>query len=383
MKNIIRQLENKISEKFNLGKSILLLGPRQVGKSTLIRNLHPAIEINLAKQSEFLSHLKDPSLIEKIVAPLNAGSLVFIDEIQRIPSLINTVQALIDEQKDLIFCISGSSARKLKKKEINLLPGRIFSYRLFPLTFWELGEKFNLLKSLQIGGLPEVYLNTYGPELLKEYIEIYLREEIQAEALARNLSTFSRFLDVLASASGHEINYSSLASDSEIPKESLRRYVDILYETLIIHKIPGYTKVKSVRKAVQKEKIYFFDLGVRNGILKIAEDKMTEQQLGHLFEQWIILQLIHFNSYFKKELELFYYRDDYKTEVDLIIKAKKQVFAIEIKWGEKARDEWVLPLEAFDKINSIPTRSYILYRGNRLLKLNNIHIIPFDQFLSN
>ncbi len=382
MNTIIRTLATALPLKFNLGKSILLLGPRQVGKSTLIKGLKPALEINLAKQAEYFGHLKDPSLIEKMVATLPAGSLVFVDEIQRIPEMINTIQALIDEKRGTIFCITGSSARKLKRKEVNLLPGRIYSYHMFPLTFWEMKGQFDLLKCLRIGGLPEVYLNSYGPELLKEYINLYLREEIQSEALVRNLSTFSNFLDIAATISGQEINYSSVATDSEIPKESLRRYFDLLYETLIVFKLPGYTKVKSTRKAIQKEKIYFFDLGVRNGILKIAEDNMLPEQLGHLFEQWVIQQIHSYNSYHKKEWEMFYYRDNHKTEVDLIIKIKKRLFAIEIKWSEKSRNDWCFPLETFEAIDTLPITSYIIYRGKHLLKINQIHIIPFEMFFN-
>ncbi len=280
-------------------KSILLLGPRQTGKSSLLRELHPNLSINLAKQNEYRDHISDPGLLEKVVAPISdKGGVVFIYEIQRIPEMLNAIQALIDENSKIIFLMSGSSARKLRRKEVNLLPGRIFSHFLFPLTFWELKSTLVLEKCLSIGSLPEVYLMDYGPELLREYIDTYLREEIVAEALVRNITSFSRFLNLSALWSGQEINYSQIASDSEIPKETLRRYFDILVETLIVHRINGFSKSIVSRKAVQREKFIYFDLGVRNGILGFERDKMTSEYLGFLFEQWIVNQIISYNLNF-------------------------------------------------------------------------------------
>lgn len=364
-------------------KSILLLGPRQVGKSFLLRKIKPNIAINLAKESEYQDHLKTPSLLQKMIA-VHSGKkiIVIVDEIQRLPEMMNTIQALIDEQKKCLFLISGSSARKLKKKNINLLPGRIFSRKLFPLCFWEIQKHFDLEKYLSLGGLPEIYLEAYGPELLYEYIETYLREEIIAEALVRNIASFSRFLDMAALISGKELNYSQLASDSEIPKETLRRYFDILVETLLIYKIPGFTQVIKGRKAIQKEKVIFFDLGVRNGILKIHENKMTPDQLGPLFEQWIILQCIYYNSYFKKKWTISYYRDERKNEVDLVVETPQHIYGIEVKYSEKYRSDWVIPLKSFQSLCTKPCKVYVVYRGTRILKEDQVMILPFENFLS-
>jgi predicted AAA+ superfamily ATPase len=186
-----------------------LLGPRQTGKSFLLKSLKPDLVINLASESEFQDHLKDPSLINKLALPLadTGGGVILIDEVQRIPGLMNSVQALVDDHKSLVFMLSGSSLRKLRKCEVNLLPGRIFSYHLFPLSYWELGKDFDLEKCLHRGGLPEIYLTSFGPELLFEYIQGYLREEILAEALVRNMASFSHFIDLAASRSWQEINY--------------------------------------------------------------------------------------------------------------------------------------------------------------------------------
>jgi predicted AAA+ superfamily ATPase len=365
-------------------KSLLLLGPRQTGKSFLLKSLKPDLSINLAKESEYQDHLKHPDLIEKIVIPLTEGKggVVFIDEIQRIPEMMNTVQSLIDDHKNIVFLLSGSSPRKLRKKEINLLPGRIFSHQLFPLSFWELQKNFDLLKCLTRGGLPEIYLASYGPDLLSEYIDGYLREEIIAEALVRNVAGFSRFVDLAAAGSWQELNYSKWASDSEIPKETIRRFMDILSETLLIHRIPGFTELNSSRKVIQKERFLFFDIGVRNGILGIQNNKFTPDQLGHLFEQWIVLQLITLNSYKKKKWNLYYYRDDKKTEIDVIIETDLKIMAIEVKWAEKYKPSWKIPLQTFaDQKPNKPVELIVLYRGPRRLKDDLVTIVPYEQFL--
>jgi predicted AAA+ superfamily ATPase len=288
---IERLLKNNLSKQLETSKkSILLLGARQTGKSTLIKELSPTLTINLARETTYREHLVDPKLIERQVAalPTNTHCKIFVDEIQRLPSMLNTIQAIVDDNKHIIFFLTGSSARKLKRGAANLLPGRILQHKLFPLVYWEINKQFNLEKALQIGTLPEIYLETYGPDLLKDYIDIYLREEIIAESILRNHATYGIFLELAARFSGQEINYSKLASDSEIPKESIRRYVEILDDTLLIQRIPGFTATNSSRKAIQREKIIFFDLGVRNGILGIHKNKLTSKEYGCLFEQWVI-----------------------------------------------------------------------------------------------
>ena len=375
-------LKDHISKKH---KSLLLLGPRQTGKSYLLKSLRPDLIINLAKESEFQNHQKNPRLIELIVIPLaeGIGGTIFIDEIQRIPEMMSTVQSLIDDYKNIVFLLSGSSPRKLRKKEINLLPGRIFSHHLFPLTFWELKKEFNLEKCLTRGSLPEIYMADYGPDLLSEYINSYLREEIMAEALVKNLARFSRFIDLAAAGSWQELNYAKWASDSEIPKETIRRYMDILSDTLLIHRIPGFTDITGPRKATQKEKFLFFDIGVRNGILGLQNNKFTSDQLGHLFEQWLVLQIIIINSYKKKKWILSYYRDDKNIEIDIIIEMTNKILAIEIKWSDKYKSQWKDNLEAF--VLQKPKKEVeqiILYRGDRILKDGVTKIIPYEKFLT-
>lgn len=210
-------------------KSVLLLGARQVGKSTLIRSLKADRLINLADEELFLRFSKDPGRLKREVAAIKKPRLIVIDEVQRIPALLNSVQAILDETPGIRFILTGSSARKLKRNGVNLLPGRIILEHLHPLTFWELAEKFDLKKILQMGSLPGIYLDPQdGAEILATYATVYLREEIQAEAMTKNLGAYARFLDVAAEASGQWINYSKMASDTEVPKETIRRFFTLL-----------------------------------------------------------------------------------------------------------------------------------------------------------
>ena len=209
-------------------QSILLLGPRQVGKSTLCHALAPDLYIDLADQAVFLSYSKDPGRLRRELAALPEARLVVIDEAQRVPTLLNTVQSLIDARpRRLRFVMTGSSARRLKRGGANLLPGRIILERLDPLCVGELRDATDVDRGMRLGMLPGIYWgDDEASEVLGTYADVYLREEVQAEALTTNIGGYARFLDTIAAASGQWINYSKLASDAEIPKETLRRFID-------------------------------------------------------------------------------------------------------------------------------------------------------------
>lgn len=363
-------------------KGLLILGPRQVGKSTLIKSLKPDLQINLIDEAQYRSHLKDPELIKRQVMAYKKG-LFFVDEIQRIPSMLNTIQGLIDDHPEYRFVITGSSARKLKKGPINLLPGRLFSNQMFPLTYWEVIDQFDLDRAIRLGGLPEIYLQEYGKDLLRDYVGLYLREEIQAEALVRNLESFNRFLDVAAEASGQIINYTKISSDSEIPKETIRRFYDILEDTLIIYRIPGFRNFKSSRKVLQREKILFFDLGVRNAILNRQDDHFSQEEQGLLFEQWFIQQIIAYQNYTNQNWKLSYYRDDLKNEIDLLIETPKKIYAIEVKSSKKIKSDFLKSLNFFETVSKMPTKSYIVFQGSHNEKWESVEAVPYQEFLKN
>jgi|SaaInlStandDraft_6_1057023.scaffolds.fasta_scaffold15593_2 uncharacterized protein len=382
MTHMVRRILSNLIEK--LPKGLILLGPRQVGKSTLAKGLGADLQINLADEETYQKHLKDPGLIKRIVNAEDKKALVvFIDEIQRIPSMLNTIQALIDENKSRRFVLTGSSARKLKRGQANLLPGRIFWKHLSPFLFWEIEDQFDLKKALITGTLPEVYLEDYGRELLKSYTSTYLREEIQAEALTKDLASYARFLDLAAELSGQYINYSKIASDSEINKETIRRYFDILVDTLIVEKVKSYTQVSKERKARQKERFIFFDLGVRNAILKRETSNFSKEEMGFLFEQWITLQVIYLNRTMDLDWEITSYRDDRGLEVDLIIEDKIELTSVEIKSSQRVDVKMTKNLVRFEKIIGKKTSKIIVYQGDETQNFDNgCKVFPYKKFLN-
>jgi predicted AAA+ superfamily ATPase len=205
---------------------------------------------------------------------------IFIDEVQRIPSVLNTIQAIIDNDKTKQFYLTGSSARKLKRGQANLLPGRILSYELGPLTHQELADNFELARALSRGLLPGIYnekSEQAAEKLLKTYAATYLKEEVQAEALTRNLEGFSRYFQIMASRSGDFTDFSKFASAAMIERTTAKRYFDVLVDTLIIQPVEAFTKT-SRRRLVQHPRYYFFDVGVLNGCLNILKRLRIESE---------------------------------------------------------------------------------------------------------
>lgn len=382
MANMIQRILH--SRLLGHSKSLLLLGPRQVGKSTLCLELQPDLAVNLADEETFRQHLNDPGLIKRIVAALPEGRrVVLVDEVQRLPSTLNTVQALLDSGGSLRFLLTGSSARKLRRGRANLLPGRVLLEYLPPLVYWEIRDGFDLRKALTTGTLPEVYLQDYGPDILDSYVAGYLREEIQAEALTKDLASYSRFLDLAAELSGQHLNYSKVASDSEINKDAVRRYMEILTDTLLIELLPSYTDVGKERRARQKEKFIFFDLGVRNSLLgKRDPAYFSREELGSLFEQWMILQILYYNRLRRKGWRISSYRDPLGVEVDLIIESGAECIAVEFKSSTKVYEKMFRGLVRFERVAQRKVKRYLVYQGEFEQRFEHLGLaVPYRKFL--
>lgn len=350
--------------------SILLLGPRQVGKSTLCRALDPTLYVDLADEREFLSFAKDPGLLRRQVETLSLPALVVIDEVQRVPALLNTVQSMIDRARGrLRFVLTGSSARRLRRGGANLLPGRIVLERLHPLCALEVSAGVDLDRALRLGMLPGIYWgDEEATELLGTYAEVYLREEIQAEGAARDIGSYARFLDVMAVASGQWLNYSKLSSDTEIPKETIRRFIQLLEDTLVAVRIPAFVpRVRTSRRVSHRERVLLFDVGVRNALLGIHRRGASPDQLGSLFEQWVILQLVYLNDEQRKGWKLSSYRTEGGAEVDLVIDTGDELIAVEIKSGRGASRADTRGFSSLAEVlpRGRRLRRVILYRGDR------------------
>lgn len=296
-------------------KSFFLFGPRQTGKSTLIaRQLPDAQVYDLLDAEVFGRLLRRPRLLEE---EHQSGRLIAVDEIQKLPSLLDEVHRLI-ERRGIRFLLTGSSARKLKRGASNLLAGRAWEARLFPLTFQELGSDFDLSTYLNCGGLPTAYGSKYAREELNGYTNLYLREEIQAEALTRNVPAFARFLDVIALANGEELNYQSLASDCGVSPATLKSYVEILADTMLGFSLPGYTKTHK-RKAIGRAKHYLFDVGVAGSLARRGTVLPGSELFGRAFEHFIIQEVRAALSYARMTLPLCYWRSVSQMEVDLVV----------------------------------------------------------------
>lgn len=342
---ITRILSNKIQ---NSPKSVLLLGPRQVGKSTLLSALKPDLSINLADQSEFLTFSANPDELAHRISIQNPKT-VFIDEIQRIPELLNSIQAIIDKKKTGIkFYLSGSSARKLRRGSANLLPGRLFNFRLGPISCLELTQTMDTAKALSVGCMPEPYFmksKDHAEKLLESYTGTYLQEEIITESLVRQIHGFSRFLKEVAVNSGRFLDFSKLANKAKVNRSAARRYYEILEDTLLCERLESFTTEDDF-DLVRHAKYYLFDVGIINAVL--GNFTMSQDRVGHLFEHLFFNQLMNSSFAMDQRIEIYHFRTRAGVEVDFIIKTQQRIIAIEVKTSEPANDE----LSGLNKIDN-------------------------------
>lgn len=368
--------------------SFFLFGPRQTGKSTLVRESFrekECLAYNLLINSEYLNLAADPGLFRKEVQALSKEiTHIVIDEVQRLPELLNEVHALIEDGEKRPFILCGSSARKLKRTGSNMLGGRAWSLKLHPLTHLELGSRFELKRALEFGTLPKIYLEEDGAakQFLKSYVETYIKEEIEAEALVRSTGTFLRFLFQAGHESGNLLNYSNIASQSGTSHVTVKEYYQILEDTLIGHFLFPYHK--SVRKKhALHPKFYLFDSGVERAIKKHLSLELLPgtSEFGRAFEQWVINECISLNDYYDRDFEFSYFRTENGAEVDLVIETpKKQVIAVEIKSGTKIRSSDLKSgYDAFSKVckKFTPICVANIFRPQ---KVGEIEVLPWKLF---
>lgn len=299
--------------------------------------------------------------------------IVVIDEIQKLPRLLDEVHRLIEEY-GIKFLLTGSSARKLRRGGANMLGGRAREAQLFPLTWHEIDD-FNLMKYLNYGGLPIIYQSAHPKEDLKAYVRNYLMEEIKAEALVRNYERFVRFLEVMSTANGQELNYASLASDSGVPARTIESHIEVLKDTLMAYELFPFTKTMK-RKAVTKSKFYFFDTGVANYLSEKLPMSEGSSDIGVSFEQFIVNEVRAYMSYHRIDKKLSYWRSG-QYEVDLII--GKEI-AIEIKFSKQMKTQFYSSLKAL-KEEKIIKNFLIVGRFPAEGEKDGIRSIPYEEFL--
>ena len=292
------------------------------------------------------------------------NKFIFLDEVHRLI------------QKNYRFLLTGSSARKLKKGQSNLLAGRAWQAQLFPLSWIEIPQ-FNLIKYLNQGGLPMVYDSKDYEEELDSYVSLYLREEIQSEALTRNVQAFAEFLDLIALSNGQEINYESFSRDLQISPRTLKNYIEILNDTLLGFMLPGWTKTKK-RKAISRGKYYLFDLGVTNTLCRRGAIKYNSELFGKAFEHFIILEVRSYLSYSRKKLSMHYWRSTSQLEVDLIIGNK---IAVEIKSQALIQDKHLRGLRNLKEEQLIKKYIVVSLDKEERTTQDKIQIMPWEIFL--
>lgn len=358
-------------------KSFFLFGPRGTGKTTWVKSKYPkALYIDLLQSEPYTRLLADPSRLEQYILTKHKD-YVIIDEVQRVPELLNEVHRLI-ETKKIKFILTGSSPRKIRRGGYNLLAGRALSYQMYPLTVSEMGSDFNLSTNLIRGTLPTAQLDGYQ-EYLKSYIKTYLDQEIQQEGLTRNLSSFARFLEVASYSQGQQLNLNEIARDVGVDRKTVNEYFNILQELLIGYIIKPFTK-RAKRRLVSHPKFYFFDCGVYQAIRPVGPLDSADEVGGISCETMVLNQLISNNDLLKLNYSIHYYRTASGVEVDFILYGKRGLIAIEVKKSSKFKESMLSGLNRF-KLDYPEAKLFLLYGGQQELSVDGVKVLPIDKAL--
>lgn len=370
-------------------QSCFLFGPRQTGKTTLLSAIsahRPRFDVTLLDTETLLAYGREPGRFRREVehwVKRHPGGIVVVDEIQKLPPLLDEIQFLLDSLRGRVtFVMTGSSARKLRRTSANLLGGRAWPYTLFPLTIRELGRDFDLGSVLRFGSLPPVIGRPEGfcRRFLKAYAQTYLKEEILQEALVRNVPAFSRFVELAADQSGGLVNYSSFAAETGVASKTIREYYQVLEDTLLAFAVPPYTR--SARKRLTRHPIYhLFDLGVCNALAGrlAAQPTRGTSAYGRLFEQFIVLELKRLLTYRELDWPMYYWRTAHGAEVDVVLETDGGVWAIEIKSGATIRPTELSGLRSFREDHP-DARLVCVADIDRPFNVGDIECLPWRSF---
>lgn len=353
-------------------KSYFLFGPRQTGKTSLILHSLPRVPFyNLLDTSTYLALCQNPGRLAQELS--GRDPVVVIDEIQRLPALLDEVHRLIEERR-IHFLLTGSSARKLRRGGVNLLGGRARTMYMHPFTYRELGNQFDLLRAIQRGLIPSIYFSDDPRADLQAYAGLYLQQEILAEGLTRNLPAFSRFLKVAAFCNGSIVNFTNVANDAQVARTTIYEYFAILRDTLILHELPPWRKSVK-RKPLASSKYFFFDVGVV-AALQGREFRYGTPEFGEAFETYLMHELTAYRDYVSRE-PLSFWRSTSGLEVDFIIGDHT---AVETKAKENLSGQDLKSLRAIAEEKKLK-RYLCVCLEPRPRKIENIMVVPLSQFL--
>jgi predicted AAA+ superfamily ATPase len=359
-------------------QSFFLLGPRGTGKSTLLGQAFPdAVVLDLLDLGLYAELLAHPERLEALLAP-HAPARIVIDEIQRLPMLLDEVHRLI-ERRRWRFALTGSSARKLRRGGVNLLAGRARTLRMHPLMAAELGEAFDLQRSVRFGQLPGAYVEKDPTHYLASYVGTYLREEVQAEALTRSLEAFSRFLVAASFSQASVLSISPMASDLGIARKTVEGYFALLDDLLLAVRLPVFTR-RAKRPMATHAKFFFFDAGVYRALRPRGPLDSAEDIDGPALETLVLQELRATNDNLGLGYELFYWHTRDHKEVDFVLYGERGLVAIEVKRSSSLRARDLTTLQLFK--DDYPMASCLfLYGGRRTYELNGVRVLPLDQAL--
>ncbi|MFH1456488.1 MAG: DUF4143 domain-containing protein, partial [Patescibacteria group bacterium] len=363
-------------------QSFFLFGPRGTGKSTWTKLQFPAaLRLDLLQPDIFRTYSAHPEQLRELVLGNPQKKTIIIDEVQKIPELLDVVHILIEEKYDLQFVLTVSSARKLKRTGVDLLAGRAVMRTLHPFMAAELGVAFNLEKSLQIGTLPLVVAAKNPPDVLQTYAALYLKEEVQMEGLVRNIGNFARFLEAVSFSHASVLNISNVARECEIERKLVENYISIAEDLLLAYRLPIFIK-RAKRRVIGHPKFYFFDVGVFRSLRPSGPLDRAQEIDGSALEGLVAQHLRAWIAYTEQKNQLYFWRTYSGLEVDFIIYGAENFMAIEVKNSNKIRLEDLRGLKFFK--NEYPkSKALLLYRGQERLKKDDIWCLPITEFLAN
>ena len=382
----MEEVERYLDLEVPLGQSIFLWGARNTGKSTYLHRRFPgSVYYDLLKTDLFLRFLKEPFRLREEVLQLPPVALknpIIIDEVQKVPLLLNEVHWLIENHKPCYFILCGSSARKLKATRTHLLAGRAWKAHFYPLVYPEI-ENFNLLRALTHGLVPVSYFSNQPRRFLKSYIEDYLVEEIQKESLVRNLAGFSRFLDAMALTHGEMTNFVNISRDCGVDAKTVKEYYDILVDTLVGYRLDPFHKLGKRDVITSTPKFYLFDVGVAGFLQGRTLNALKGKEAGAAFEHWLLTEIIAYRGLNDLDFSVSYWRTKSDLEVDFILGDGE--IAIEAKISSHVDRMDLRGLEAFIQEHQ-PKRAYCVSQTPQARKItlpDGSHVIdlPWQDFI--
>lgn len=363
-----------------LGQTAFLWGPRKVGKTTYLKEAFPqSLVYDFLKTDLALELAKRPALLREQVLAKDKCVLkhpIILDEVQKVPQILDEVHWLIENRK-LSFILCGSSARKLKRGKVNLLGGRAWRYEMFPLTSYELGE-VNLLRALNQGLIPDHYLRDNYQKSLKGYIQDYLKEEVFAEGLTRNIPAFARFFDAIGYSHGELTNFSNIARDCGVDAKTVKEYYQILVETLLGRMVEPFKRRKSRQIITKAPKFYLFDVGIAGAIIKRSIPEERGESFGRAFEHFIFMEIVAHSSYRELDYGIYFWRTKSGLEVDFILGDGQVAIEVKGKNHVETRDLWAL-FALIDEFS--PKRALVVCNEKEKRVHGKIEILPWRMFL--